>query len=112
MKRFFALCLLIVSPLLAAPASAPWWQPPPEVVETVRGWTTQLLVPNLTGRRSYREVRQARDRQGVVWLTLVKVGDDVKEFNRDGALVCHGYLQGRQFVVFALSPDGKWQRVR
>ena len=110
MKRVIALCLLLAAPVFAAPA--PWWNPPPEVNQTVRNWMAQMAVPFDDRPRPYRETRQARDRKGVVWLTFVRVGDDVKNYNRDGILVCHAWIQGRQFVVWSLSPDGRWHRAR
>jgi len=112
MKRVLALCLLLCAPLSAAPAPAPprWWEPPPEVNRALQVYMQGLADPFSQRSHPYREQRQFRDRKGLVWLTLVKVGDDVKEFNRDGLLICHGWVQGRQFVVWALSPDGHWHR--
>lgn len=104
MKRWIVLLLLAATPVSAAP----WWQAPPEVTRAVQARVAQALVPFRD--RPYQECFQFRDRQGVLWLTLRRVGEDVKEFNRDGALVGHSWRQGRLIRVEWLDEKGAWHR--
>lgn len=89
--------------------TAPWYQPPPEVKQAVLARIRQMYLPDFSGkRRPYTETVQFRDRQGVLWLTVRRVGDDVQEFNRDGLLVCHAWKAGGKIRLRWMDEAGRW----
>lgn len=110
MKRVLVLCLLFAQPVFAIPAPPLWWQAPPEVLTAVREKMFALLNPIHRPGYPYRQQFQFRDKSGLLWLTVRRVGDDVQEFNRNGRLISHAWRQGRQIRVVWMDEQGRWHQ--